>query len=63
MKSASKIVLLLAVVTLCALMVYGAFTKQIDYKDITIAFIALLSAIQGFYFAYKGNPEEQYAGK
>lgn len=63
LKSATKIVLLTAVLTLCLIMVYGAFTKQLDYKDITIAFVALLSAVQGFYFAYKGNENEPYAGK
>lgn len=63
MKSATKLVLLLAVVTLCGLMIFGAITKQLDYKDITIAFVALLSAVQGFYFAYKGDSNEPFAGK
>ncbi|UOF78885.1 hypothetical protein [Caudoviricetes sp.] len=62
-KSASKICLLLAVVTLCVLMGYGAITKQLDYKDLTIAFVALLSALQGFYFANKGESGQDYLGK
>ena len=62
-KSATKIILLLAVATLCFLMLFGAITKQLDYKDITIAFVALLSALQGFYFAYKGDSNEPFAGK
>lgn len=62
-QSATKIVLLLVVVTLCSLMVFGAITKQIDYKDLVIAFVGLMGAMQGFYFAYKGDHNEPYAGK
>jgi hypothetical protein len=62
-KSASKICLLLAIVTICGLMVFGAITKQLDYKDLTIAFVGLLSALQGFYFANKGEAGEPYLDK
>ncbi len=34
-KSATKLILLLAVFTLCFLMLYGAVTDKLDYKDIT----------------------------
>jgi positive regulator of sigma E activity len=63
LESATKIVLLIVVITLCGLMIFGAVTKQIDYKDIVIAFVGLLGAIQGFYFAYKGDNSKDFAGK
>lgn len=52
-KSASKIVLLAVTFTISAAILYGAVTKQVDFKELTVAFIALLSATSGFYFSYK----------
>lgn len=49
--------------TLCGLMIYGAISDKIDYKDIVIAFVGLLGAMQGFYFAYKGDGDKPFAGK
>jgi hypothetical protein len=60
---ATKICLLTVVFTMCALMFLGAITEKLDYKDITIAFVGLLSAMTGFYFAYKGDPTKEFLGK
>lgn len=62
-KSASKIVLLTVTFTISAVIIYGAVTKQVDFKELTVAFIALLSATSGFYFANKGEVGQEYLGK
>jgi uncharacterized membrane protein len=61
--SATKICLLTVVFTLCIILFYGAFTGKLDYKDIVIAFVGLLGALQGFYFANKGDTSKEYLGK
>ena len=62
-ESATKLVLLIVVLTLCSILIFGALTHQIDYKDIVIAFVGLLGAMQGFYFAYKGENNKEFLGK
>jgi uncharacterized membrane protein len=62
-ESATKICLLTVVFTLCIILFYGAFTGKIEYKDIVIAFVGLLGALQGFYFANKGEAGKDYLGK
>ena len=63
LSSASKICLIAVVLTICTLMFFGAATKQLEYRDLTIAFVGLLSALQGFYFANKGNKDKEFLGK
>lgn len=62
-KSASKIVLLAVTGTICIALLYGVVTQQVDYKDITVAFIALMNGVAGFYFANKGESSTDYLGK
>ena len=63
LNSASKIVLLIVVSTLCIALLWGVFTGKVDYKDLTVAFIALMSSVSGFYFANKGDPTKEFLGK
>lgn len=63
LSSASKFCLIAVVLTVCTLMVFGAATKQLDYRDLTIAFVGLINALQGFYFAHKGDKDKKYLGK
>ena len=55
LKSASKIVFLLLTLTACA----GFFLGKLESQD----FMILASMAFGFYFSFKGDNSEPYAGK
>ncbi|MFA5391894.1 MAG: hypothetical protein WC331_10795 [Candidatus Omnitrophota bacterium] len=76
--SATKIVLLLIIVTLCLIMVIAslsillgaaAVSEKIEVLKMVIAiFGPAVASVLGFYFAYKGEtkssgPDQPYAGK
>ncbi len=55
LKSASKIVFLLLTLTACA----GFFLGKLESQD----FMVLAGMAFGFYFSFKGDKNEPYAGK
>lgn len=55
LKSASKIVFLVLTITACA----GFFLGKLESKD----FMVLAGMAFGFYFSFKGDNSEPYAGK
>lgn len=55
LNSASKLVFLLIAITACA----GFFLGQLESKD----FMVLAGMAFGFYFSFKGDNTQPYAGK
>jgi len=44
-------------------MIFGTLTGKVEFRDLTIAFVGLVNALTGFYFAHKGESDIPYAGK
>lgn len=55
LKSASKLVLILVSLTMSVAFLIGVLREAVDYEIITIAYIGLMNALTGFYFANKGD--------
>ena len=62
-KSASKIVLITSSLALSFAFLFVVFTGKVDGSVIADIFKVFLGAVAGFYFAHKGEPDQQYLGK
>lgn len=67
LKSASKIVLLLVVITLVVLAlfsgIWGVINNTLAPKEIIALFATALTFVMGYYFGAKGDPNQPLSGK